>query len=131
MHPRITPSVAISCACASRPDAIVTAGATVLIADVEAALRGAAQAPFAVHGSEHPRFGQVVTVTVTDAADQERLDRQARTHLPPSHRPRRWQVTSALPLTPAGKVDLGRLSTLQSALQGSRRSALPPQGPDA
>ena len=114
-----------------RPDAVITAGATVLIADVEAALRSAAQAPFAVHGSEHPRFGQVVTVTVTDAADRQRLDRYARTHLPPSHRPRRWQVTSTLPLTPAGKVDLGRLSTLQSALQGSRPSALPRQGPDA
>ena len=35
-----------------RPDAVITAGATVLIADVEAALRSAAQAPFAVHGSE-------------------------------------------------------------------------------
>ena len=35
------------------------------------------------------------------------------------------------PLTPAGKVDLGRLSTLQSALRGSRPSALPGRGPDA
>lgn len=87
-----------------RPDAITTAGTTVLAADVEAVLRPVAHGDFAVHASPHPTLGQAVTVTHVDPADRARLETRAR-ELPATHRPRRWIVVGGLPLTPAGKVD--------------------------
>lgn len=87
-----------------RPDAVTTAGATVLIADVEAALAPLARGPIAVHGLPHATLGHVVAVTFVDPADRQRLQAGARS-LPVTHRPRAWRLVSALPLTPAGKVD--------------------------
>lgn len=93
-----------------RPDAVTTAGATVLVADVEAALRAVAHGDLAVHPTPHATLGEVVTVTLVDPTDRDRLERWARANLPASHRPRRWEVASTLPLTAAGKVDRPRLA---------------------
>lgn len=87
-----------------RPDAVTTAGATVVLAEVEAALLEAAAGPFAVVGVPHPALGAVLATVATDPADLAALRDRART-LPASHRPRRWEVRDALPLTAAGKVD--------------------------
>jgi acyl-coenzyme A synthetase/AMP-(fatty) acid ligase len=92
-----------------RPDVIVTAGATVLIDDVERALASVARGPIAVHAVTHPTMGQLVAVTLTDASDRASLERHARAHLPSSHRPRAWQVVPLLPLTAGGKPDRARL----------------------
>jgi acyl-CoA synthetase (AMP-forming)/AMP-acid ligase II len=97
-----------------RPDAIITAGATVLIADVEAVLRPSAHGAFAVHPVAHPTLGEVVGITVTDAADRATLDEAARRDLPVTHRPRVWRTASALPHTPAGKLDRASLSQVRA-----------------
>jgi acyl-CoA synthetase (AMP-forming)/AMP-acid ligase II len=92
-----------------RPDAIVTAGATVLIADVEAVLSRVAAGGVAVHGVAHPTLGHVVAVTLTNEADREPLERLAREQLPVTHRPRVWHVVESLPTTAAAKVDRAAL----------------------
>ncbi|EWT06156.1 hypothetical protein N864_23860 [Intrasporangium chromatireducens Q5-1] len=103
-----------------RPDAVTTAGATVLLAEVEAVLAGVAEGPFAVHGLPHAVFGEVLAVTCVDPADEPRLRAAART-LPASHRPRIWRRADTLPLTPAGKVDRAALaSVLGTTLGGAR-----------
>ena len=92
-----------------RPEAIVTGGATVLVDDVERVLASVARAPIAVHAVRHPTMGQLVAVTLTDAADRPALEQHARSHLPSSHRPRAWRVVPVLPLTAGGKPDRARL----------------------
>lgn len=93
-----------------RPDAIVTAGATVLIADVEAVLAPAARGGVAVHSVPHPTLGALVAATLTLDADREPLERLARDRLPVTHRPRVWRVVHELPLTDGGKVDRAALA---------------------
>jgi acyl-coenzyme A synthetase/AMP-(fatty) acid ligase len=93
-----------------RPEAVVTAGATVLVADVEAVLTPAARGAVVVHGVPHPTLGQVVAATLTDAADRDALERLAHERLPVSHRPRVWRVVPDLPLTDVGKVDRAALA---------------------
>lgn len=93
-----------------RPDAIVTAGATVLIADVEAVLAPAARGSVAVHSVPHPTMGAVVAATLTLGADRETLEQIARDRLPVTHRPRVWRVVPHLPLTDGGKVDRAALA---------------------
>ena len=88
-----------------RSDAVVTGGVTVLVADVEAALRPYARGEVVVVGRPHPRLGAVVVAVCTDPADVRTLPALARRVLPPSHRPRSWSVLPVLPRTPAGKVD--------------------------
>ena len=95
-----------------RPDTVVTGGATVVIADVEAALAPAAQAPYALVGVPHPELGAVLGAVVTDASDRDGLAAHARSHLAPAQRPRLWQVAAELPLTDAGKVDRAALAEL-------------------
>lgn len=95
-----------------RPDSVVTAGATVVLADVEAALAPAAAAPYALVGVPHHDLGAVLAAVVTDAGDRDRLAGHARAHLPPAQRPRLWQVAAELPLTDAGKVDRAALAEL-------------------
>lgn len=92
-----------------RPDAIVTAGATVLIADVESVLAPAARGAVAVHAVPHPTLGALVAATLTLDADRETLERLARDRLPVTHRPRVWRVVPHLPLTDSGKVDRAAL----------------------
>lgn len=95
-----------------RPDTVVTAGATVLLADVEAGLAPAARAPYALVGVPDRDLGAVLAAVVTDADDRETLQAHARAHLPPAQQPRLWQLVDRLPLTPTGKVDRARLADL-------------------
>ncbi|HET6561187.1 MAG TPA: o-succinylbenzoate--CoA ligase [Marmoricola sp.] len=90
-------------------EAITTGGATVLVADVEAALRAAVDGELVVVGVPHAELGQVVAAVVTDAADLDRGRREARA-LVATHRPRRWVHVPLLPLTAAGKVDRAALA---------------------
>ena len=85
-------------------EAVVTGGATVRVADVEAALAGSVSGALVVVGLPHPGLGQVVAAVVTDADDVPTA-RSAAGSLPATHRPRRWFHVPVLPLTPAGKVD--------------------------
>ena len=88
-----------------RSDAVTTAGATVILADVEAALRPHARGEVVVVGRPHRRLGAVLVAVCTDPADAAALPAVARRALPASHRPRRWSVVETFPVTAAGKVD--------------------------
>ncbi|MGO1181613.1 MAG: ANL family adenylate-forming protein [Micrococcaceae bacterium] len=103
--------------------AILTAGATVVPEDVEAVLTQHPQVEAVlVYGQEDPVLGQrvcariklrsggatdTVTDSATDAAPDEILRairRFAQDRLTPAQRPRRWELTDALPRTASGKV---------------------------
>lgn len=105
-----------------RPDTVVTAGATVVLAEAEAGLASAARAPYALVGIPDPDLGAVLAAVVTDAGDRSRLQEHARAHLPPAHRPRLWQLVERLPLTPAGKVDRAGLADLVVRTRSTRRN---------
>ena len=94
-----------------RPDAVTTGGATVVLADVEAALRPYAQGEVVVVGRPHAELGAVLVAWCTHPDDVEALPAIARRELPASHRPRRWEQVEALPLTAAGKLDRARLGS--------------------
>lgn len=88
-----------------RPEYVTSAGATVSIAEVEAALAPHARGAFAVFASPHPSIGEVVALAVTEPRDADTLRAAAAHLLPTAMRPRRFAVLDALPLTSAGKVD--------------------------
>ena len=90
-------------------ETVLTAGATVVVADVEAALRAATGQELAVVGVPHPDLGEVLCAVVTDGDSLPVARALSREVLEPSHRPRRWYVAPDLPLTPAGKLDRDRL----------------------
>jgi long-chain acyl-CoA synthetase len=92
--------------------AVTTGGATVHVADVEAALRPAVEGELVVIGLSHAELGQVVTAVLTDASGFDAARCLARSSLPPSHRPRLWFQLGSLPLTEAGKVDRAGLARL-------------------
>jgi acyl-coenzyme A synthetase/AMP-(fatty) acid ligase len=100
-----------------RPGTVTTAGATVALAEVEAALRRAARGQVAVVGLPHPGLGEVVAAAFTAPEDAETLRRVARDQLPATHRPRIWRRLDALPTTAGGKVDDAAVRAL---LDGSR-----------
>ena len=54
---------------AGRADAVTTGGATVVLADVEAALRPYARGEVVVVGRPHPRLGAVLVAVCTDPVD--------------------------------------------------------------
>ncbi|MFV2144397.1 MULTISPECIES: class I adenylate-forming enzyme family protein [Isoptericola] len=88
--------------------AVLTAGATVVPEDVEAALRPVPGVrDVVVAGAPHRRLGAVV-VAVVEADDRPglraHLERVARATLAPAQRPRRWYRVDALPRTADGKV---------------------------
>ena len=89
--------------------AVVTAGATVLVEDVEAALRPVAHGEVVVLGVPHADLGQVVSAVLTDRSDLSAL---RAVPLPPAHRPRLWYAVPVLPRTAAGKVDRAALAEL-------------------
>jgi long-chain acyl-CoA synthetase len=95
---------------AGREQAVTTGGATVQVADVEAALRPHAGGDVYVVGVPHPVLGEVVAAVCADRRDLTRLPAVARALLAGTHRPRRWVHLAAPPLTRAGKVDRTELS---------------------
>jgi long-chain acyl-CoA synthetase len=88
-----------------RAGGVTTAGATVLEADIEHALRLEASGDVAVVGVPHPDLGHVVAAVVTHPDDVARLQEVSRRVLAPQQRPRRWFHLGSLPLTGNGKVD--------------------------
>jgi long-chain acyl-CoA synthetase len=89
-----------------RPDAVTTAGVTVVLADVEHALEGRATS----FGVPHDLHGEVLAAVVADPDDVPVLRRLARERLVAGARPRLWFVVADLPLTDAGKVDRAGLA---------------------
>jgi long-chain acyl-CoA synthetase len=97
---------------AGRTDAVVVGGGTVLISEVEAALRDVTSGEVYVVASPHDRLGSVVTAVYTNPADLTRLQSHARSVLDRQTRPVRWLQAAALPTTAAGKVDRVALAVL-------------------
>ncbi|WP_402464530.1 class I adenylate-forming enzyme family protein [Isoptericola aurantiacus] len=96
--------------------AILTAGATVVPEDVEAALRPVPGVRDAVVvGAPHRRLGAVV-VAVVEADDRPglraHLERVGRSSLAPAQRPRRWYRLDTLPRTADGKLARAALGAL-------------------
>ena len=87
--------------------AVVTSGATVLVEDVESALRPVARGEVVVLGVPHADLGQVVAAVLTDPAD---LGKCRTVAMPSSHRPRLWYAVPSLPRTAAGKLDRAALA---------------------
>lgn len=94
---------------------ITTAGVTVVVADVEAALRQDATGDVVVVGLPDDRLGAVVCGVVTDQHDVPRLRAAAHARLDAAQRPHRWYVVSGIPTTPAGKPDRDALAALLAA----------------
>ena len=93
-------------------DLVLTGGATVLVADVEQALRRATGHDVVVVGVPHPRLGQLVGAIVTDPAAAVRLREAARAELASAQQPRLWFSVTSFPVTAGGKVDRTALSAL-------------------
>jgi acyl-CoA synthetase (AMP-forming)/AMP-acid ligase II len=109
-----------------RPGTVTTAGATVVLADVEAALDGRATC----FGVLRESVGEVLAAAVTDADELPVLQALARSRLSPAQRPRVWLVVDELPLTPAGKVDRAALSRRRAPGSATRPApATPPRSP--
>jgi long-chain acyl-CoA synthetase len=94
---------------------VLTGGASVLVADVEQALRTAIGSDVVVVGVPHPRLGQVVGAVVTDAAARAPLRAVARAALASAQQPRLWFSVASFPLTASGKVDRAALAALAAA----------------
>lgn len=91
-------------------DMIVTAGINVYPSEVEAVIEAHPDVvAAAVFGTDHPRWGHVVTAAVVMRPgvrlDQSELIAHGRAHLPRAKVARRWIEVPALPRTSSGKVD--------------------------
>ena len=101
--------------------AVSSGGHTVVVADVESALRQVVGvADVVVVGVRHDELGEIVAAVVRAADDdvpglRGRLDRAAR-ELPSSSRPRRWLRAQELPTLSSGKVDRAAVRDLASTL---------------
>lgn len=115
-------------AVAGRGDlAVLTGGATVLVADVEAALRAAGAGDCVAVGVPHPRLGQLVAAVGTDADALAAARATGVPELSRAQRPRLWFHLDRWPVTAAGKVDrtavatgaaAGHLTPVPRAVQG-------------
>jgi len=103
---------------------ILTGGATVLVGDVEQALRRATGSDVVIVGVPHPRLGQVVAAVMTGPAMAGRVRASARTELTPAQRPRLWFSVPSFPVTASGKVDRSTLSAMAAAGQLTAMSPL-------
>lgn len=88
-----------------RPEAVTTGSATVLVADVEAALTGVADGEVVVLGVPHADLGSVLAAVLTDPGDVAAVRERAREVLTTAARPRLWLACPEPPVTAAGKVD--------------------------
>jgi long-chain acyl-CoA synthetase len=95
--------------------AILTGGATVLVGEVEQALRRATGSDVVIVGVPHPRWGQVVAAVVTHPAVAARIRGVVRTELAPAQQPRLWFCVPSFPLTTSGKVDRLALAAMAAA----------------
>ncbi|QIK67179.1 long-chain fatty acid--CoA ligase [Nocardioides sp. HDW12B] len=112
-------------------DAVTTAAATVLVADVEAALRPVVTGAFAVLGLPHTSLGQVLAAVLTNPSDLEPAQAAAR-GLTAAQRPRLWFLRDGLPVAASGKTDRAALRREAAALHASApdTSAPDPSAPD-
>lgn len=94
---------------------VVTGGATVLVADVEQALRRASGGDVVVLGVPSARWGALVAAVVPDRATFLRARAAASTELSRAQRPVLWFAAPDPPLTAAGKVDRAALGDLAAA----------------
>jgi O-succinylbenzoic acid--CoA ligase len=95
-----------------KADTIVTGGENVAPAEVEAVLEGhPAVAEAAVHGREHPEWGEAVVATVVARADVSEADLRAHcaARLAPFKVPKAIRFADALPRTRSGKLVRSRL----------------------
>lgn len=92
-----------------RAGAVTTAGHTVALAEVEAALRVSTRVEVAAFGLPHDAVGEVLCLAVAGGTEDLAAVKRAAAMLEPGSRPRRWLLLDALPLTPAGKVDRAAL----------------------
>jgi acyl-CoA synthetase (AMP-forming)/AMP-acid ligase II len=106
-------------------DSVTTGGATVLVDDVERALRPFSRGALSVLGTPHAVLGEVVTAVLTTPSDLPAASAAARTLLPAEQRPRRWFSIEALPMTAAGKVDRRGLADLLA--RGGPQRLVPPR----
>jgi acyl-CoA synthetase (AMP-forming)/AMP-acid ligase II len=97
-------------------DAVLTGGATVLVADVEAVLRAAGAGDCVVVGVPHPRLGQLVAAVGTDPAALAVARGTGLPELSTAQRPRTWLHLERWPVTAAGKLDRAAVADL--AAQG-------------
>lgn len=90
-----------------RPGAVLSGGSTVLVAEVEHALRPHLPpgVEVVVCGTAHDRLGEVVTAVVVGTADVPAAVRTAARSLPPAARPRRWLAVADVPRTGKGEPD--------------------------
>lgn len=107
-------------------EAVTTAGATVLVADVEQALRDGLRSDVVVVGLPHHDLGQVLVAVLTGDPEHVGADlaaaRRAAADLPAQARPRRWFHRADLPVGEVGKVDRAALvGLLVSGDEGVRR----------
>lgn len=105
---------------------VVTAGATVHVADVEAALEDATGLRPVLVGLPHPDLGEVLCAVLGSREAVDRCRAAARELLSGADRPRRWFVVAELPQTAAGKVDraalVAHLHRLDEHGAGDRRT---------
>ena len=102
---------------------VLTGGATVLVADVEQALRRGTGSDVVIVGVPHPRLGQIVGAVVTEPAAVDRFRGAARAELPTAQQPRVWFCVPAFPVTESGKVDRAALAAMVAT---GRLTALTP-----
>lgn len=106
-------------------DTVTTGGATILCADVEAAVLTLTSVTSAVAiGTPHAGLGELLELVVTGSSDLEVDELRSHTAelVSRTYLPRRWHVWADLPLTGAGKIDraeVRRRVAAERALEGS------------
>ena len=103
--------------------AVLTGGVTVVVEEVESALRSALTCEVVVVGVPHPELGEVVAAVVTDPVQVGTGHTRARSVLSETHRPRVWFVADVLPRTAGGKTD--RAAVRAAAAAGALRRVSP------
>ena len=105
-------------------DAVTTGGATVLVADVEGALRPVVAGGLAVLGVPHDTLGHVVAAVLTDPGDLPAA-RTAAQALGSAQRPRLWFHRAELPVADSGKTDRAAIRREAGARSPALRRLVP------